>query len=375
MTEPFTAYGKLLKRAREIALFAGQSGLLFVGRETRMPPKALAFRAGQLAHFGGQAHRLFTAKRWATGFPPANSAASAPGSDEAANVREWRRSYDRATRVPARLVEKSPARLRATPAKPGARRANGPNSTVQTALAKGAGPEPADGGMLGLPGIALRRAASKDMSRAHAPSQLRALFAELRPAIVAILGPAMSVRPPVPEDLLHGNYPVAAQQAFNRQVAEAMGFDFQAGRIDTDDPSVLQRTGAGRLPAHHPLQRADFTQSLYGIMHEAGHGLYEQGLAAGTLRHAAGHGGSLGIHESQSRLWENHVGRSPAFLGTLASDRVRVFPGTERLTPAQITAAVNRVRPSFIRVEADQVTYDLHIILRFEIEVKLIEGS
>jgi carboxypeptidase Taq len=108
-------------------------------------------------------------------------------------------------------------------------------------------------------------------------------------------------------------------------------------------------------------------------MHEAGHGLYDQGLAKEHYGTPLGKDVSLGIHESQSRLWENHVGRSAAFWRHWHPVACKHFPELRRLTPEQITGAVNQVHPSFIRVEADQVTYDLHIILRFEIESKLIE--
>jgi carboxypeptidase Taq len=108
-------------------------------------------------------------------------------------------------------------------------------------------------------------------------------------------------------------------------------------------------------------------------MHEAGHGLYDQGLPKEHYGTPLGKDVSLGIHESQSRLWENHVGRSAAFWKHWHPIACRHFPELRHLTPEQITGAVNQVRPSFIRVEADQVTYDLHIILRFEIESKLIE--
>src|SRR5262249_21978808 len=119
----------------------------------------------------------------------------------------------------------------------------------------------------------------------------------------------------------------------------------------------------------------DFTESLYSILHEAGHGLYEQGLHRDAHGTPLGTAASLGIHESQSRLWEHHVGRSVPFWQAWLPRACRHFPSLKSFSPQQIGAAVNRVAPSFIRVEADEVTYDLHILLRFEIEVELIEGE
>ncbi|MGH7972240.1 MAG: carboxypeptidase M32, partial [Limisphaerales bacterium] len=204
-------------------------------------------------------------------------------------------------------------------------------------------------------------------------AQVRSLFAELRPAIGEVMGKAVERSAAVPPDLIEGNYPVAAQQALNRKVAEAMGFDFAAGRIDTTTHPFCTTLGPGDCRLTTRYNERNFTQSLYGIMHEAGHGLYEQGLPAEYFGSPLCMAASLGIHESQSRLWENHVGRHPRFWEHWHPIACEHFPELKRLTPTQLAAAVNRVTPSFIRVEADQVTYDLHIILRFEVEVKLME--
>jgi carboxypeptidase Taq len=204
---------------------------------------------------------------------------------------------------------------------------------------------------------------------------LRDLFARLRPEIISILGPAMEISAAVPRSLLDGHYPIAAQQAFNREVAAAMGFDFAAGRIDTTTHPFCSAPGPNDCRLTTRYNETNFTQSLYGIMHEAGHGIYEQGLRKEHYGTPMGSAVSLGIHESQSRLWENHVGRSETFWQHWHPIACQHFPELARLTPAQVTAAVNHVKPTFIRVEADQVTYDLHIILRFEVEIKLMERS
>ncbi len=206
-------------------------------------------------------------------------------------------------------------------------------------------------------------------------AQIRTLFAELRPAIGSILPAAMERSAAVPPALLAGEYPIAAQQALNREVAEAIGFDFGAGRIDTTTHPFCTTLGPSDCRLTTRYNEQDFTQSLYGILHEAGHGLYEQGLPPDRFGTPLGAAASLGVHESQSRLWENHVGRHPAFWEHWHPAACRHFPGLRQFRPDQIAAAVNRVRPSFIRVEADQITYDLHIILRFEIEVRLTENQ
>jgi carboxypeptidase Taq len=204
---------------------------------------------------------------------------------------------------------------------------------------------------------------------------LTTLFGELRPAIVRVLGPAAEASREIGESALDGEYPIAAQQGFNREVAEAIGFDFNAGRIDTTTHPFCTGVGARDCRLTTRYDARDFAQSLYGVLHEAGHGLYDQGLPQEHYGSPLGKDISMGIHESQSRLWENHVGRTRAFWEHWHGPACRHFEALRKFTPQQISRAINRVAPSFIRVEADQVTYDLHIILRFEIELKLIEGD
>jgi carboxypeptidase Taq len=374
MKTSFAPYQKLLKRTREIALLGGAADLLAWDQETYMPPKALAFRADQLAHLSGLTHRLFVADTVGGWIKACEDHRFAPGSIEAANVREWRRAYDRATKLPASLVEEfQRTRAHAREAWVAAR-AKSDFALFQPHLEKivGLNRQMADcWGYQESRYDALLDAYEPD-ARA---SELRTLFSELRPAIVKVLGAAMRRMAKNPPPDLSGRYPVARQQAFNREVAEAIGFDFGAGRIDTTAHPFCTTPGAGDCRLTTRYNETDFAQSLYGILHEAGHGLYEQGLPAESHGTPCGTAASLGIHESQSRLWENHVGRSETFWEHWHGRACHHFPGLKKFSPAQISAAVNRVRPSFIRVEADQVTYDLHIILRFEIEVRLIEGS
>ena len=367
-------YRKLLKRAKEIAFVSSATEALNWDVETCMPPKGLSFRAEQLGHLSGLAHRWLTAKTVGERIAECEQIGFPADSEEAANVREWRRRYDRATKVPTRLVEKM-ERVR-THAREAWRVARQQSEfkvfkphlqklldlNRQMADCWGYAESPYD-------------ALVDEYEPGMRSRELRALFAELRSAITALLGPAVERCAAVPADALRGHYPVPAQQALNRKVAEAIGFDFQAGRIDTTTHPFCSTLGPGDCRLTNRYNEQDFTQSLYGILHEAGHGLYEQGLPAEHYGTPLGCAASLGLHESQSRLWENHVGRSLAFWRHWHPIACEHFPELKSSSPETIAAAVNRVRPSFIRVEADQVTYDLHIILRFEIEVKLTEGQ
>jgi carboxypeptidase Taq len=215
-------------------------------------------------------------------------------------------------------------------------------------------------------------------------ASLKALFTELRAGLLPILDAARS-RPQPRSDFLFRDYPEEEQCAFGLSLAEKLGYDFQRGRLDTtvhpfevsftrNDVRITTRYNRNYLPA-----------SMFGTAHEVGHGLYEQGIDPAYTRttlatdlvglYAVG-GTSFGAHESQSRLWENHIVRSRTFWQ-------RHFPELQRHFPDQLCdvsaeefyRAVTRVVPGFIRVEADELTYDFHIMLRTEIECALMDGS
>jgi carboxypeptidase Taq len=371
---PNASYQKLLKRTREISLLDGAAKALGWDQSTYMPPRAIGFRAEQLAYLSGRAHRLFTARAVGQLLAECEQHGFAPDSPADANVREWRRHYDRATKLPASFVVKF-ERTKAI-AHEAWREARSqskfklfqPHLTKVVALVRqmtdylGYETSPYDA-----------------LLDAYEPGETAAritqLFSELRPAIIALLAPAVERSAALPPEVLRGHYPVAAQQAFNQRVAEAIGFDFTAGRIDTTTHPFCSRIGIDDCRLTTRYQENDFTQSLYGILHEAGHGLYEQGLLREHYGAPMGEPVSLGIHESQSRLWENHVGRSQAFWEYWLPIACDYFPDLKKFTPTQINDAVNRVTLSFIRVDADQISYDLHILLRFEIEQKLVTGQ
>jgi carboxypeptidase Taq len=374
MHTEFAPYRELVKRAQEIALVSSAASLLSWDQETGMPPKAIEFRAIQMGYFSGWTHRLFTAPEVGDWISACEQQAFPPDTREQANVREWRRQFERQTRLPVELVEEfQRVTSLARDAWIEARRRS-EFALFQPHFAK----------VLDLCrqmadrwGYETARydALLEEYEPGARSVDLEALFAELRPAIVQCLSSAAAQSASIPPDFLAGDYPVASQQAFNREVAEAIGFDFQAGRIDTTTHPFCSSLGPHDCRLTTRYNERFFTQSLYGILHEAGHGLYDQGLPAADYGTPLGAAVSLGIHESQSRLWENHVGRSPHFWTHWHPIACRHFPALRRFTPEQIVAAVNRVSPSFIRVEADQVTYDLHIILRFEIERRLVAGE
>ena len=368
------AYQSLRNRFREVALLASTGAVLGWDQETYLPPGGVDFRAEQLAYLSGLGHRMSTAPEIGEWLKACEDKGYAPESTEGTNVRGWRRSYDRATRLPAELVEEFSRTTSIAQSEWAQARKTSDFPRFRPHLEKLVDLTRQKADAWGWE--TCRYDALIDEYEPGANSaRLAQVFAELGPQIAALVGPASEKSARIPKDTLDGDYPVAAQQALNREIAEALGFDFQAGRIDTTTHPFCTGLGPRDTRLTTRYDESDFTVSLYGVMHEAGHGLYDQGLNGGEWGLPAGSAISLGIHESQSRLWENHVGGSPEFWQHWLPRAAHHFPHLARLSPGTLSAAVSRVEPSFIRVEADEVTYDLHIILRFEIERALIEGD
>jgi carboxypeptidase Taq len=195
------------------------------------------------------------------------------------------------------------------------------------------------------------------------------LFEQLKGELVPLI--AQLADRPLDDSLLHGQFPVERQRKLVRGVIELMGFDPESWRIDDAVHPFATSFGSSDVRITTRWDESYFGSALYGAMHECGHGLYEAGISDSLQRTPLGHAESLGLHESQSRLWENMVGRGRPFCGVLAPMIDEAF-GTSA-DPTALYCAVNKIKPSFIRVEADEATYALHIVLRYELEQALVE--
>jgi carboxypeptidase Taq len=177
-------------------------------------------------------------------------------------------------------------------------------------------------------------------------------------------------------EILHRPYPIELQKTFAEQAARQIGFDFEAGRLDVTAHPFCTGIGPGDCRITTRYNANFFNESFFGVLHEAGHGLYEQGLLAEQFGLPCGSACSLWIHESQSRFWENQVGRSHRYWQMLFPKAQAHFsPVLADVRLDDFYFAINEVKPSFIRVEADEATYNLHIILRFELELALLSGD
>ena len=207
-------------------------------------------------------------------------------------------------------------------------------------------------------------------------AKVRAVFAELRDATVPLVKDVVEKGREVSDAPVRQSFDEAAQERFGKEVVKGFGYDFERGRLDrTVHPFA---TGISKYDVRITTRyQGDFLNpALFGTMHEAGHAMYEQGVADKYYRSPLGTTVSLGIHESQSRLWENLVGRSYGFWEYKYPRLQEVFPAQlGEVSLGEFYAAINKLEPSLIRVEADEVTYNLHVLVRFELELALLEGS
>ncbi len=368
------AYDQLAAQSRRLQAFSSAASLAWWDEETGMPPKGLSWRAQQVEVLVSHQHEQFASERTGEWIAACEAGGLEAGSFEEANVALWRRAYDQAVKLPTDLVaEEAATATRARSAWAAARKANDFAAFLPW-LEKSVELRRRRAECLGYeehPYDALLDMYERGMRTA----EVRELFGRLRPGLVDLAGRAAERSTRIPEDLLAGEYTEEGQREFNRRVAEAIGFDFEGGRIDTSTHPFCSRIGPGDVRLTNRYRSDDFSDSLFGILHEAGHGLYEQGLPEEWFGLPAGKSVSLGVHESQSRLWENHVGRSLPFWEKWLPTAVECFPHLKDRTPADMVRALTRSRRGFIRVGSDEATYDLHILLRFELEVALVEGS
>ncbi|MFM2196799.1 MAG: hypothetical protein RLZZ505_231 [Verrucomicrobiota bacterium] len=359
----------LFDRVREVALVNSAGQILSWDQETYLPHGSAGYRAEQMSYLAAHAHKLATSDDFLKALSHAED--TNDGSDPVltANLRELRRESDRAVRIPTDLVAReSTAQSAGHHAWIAARKASD-FSIFAPHLEKllGFALEKADlWGFANEPYDALLEGYERGTSTAAISKLFDTLQNDLAPLS------AQAVAKCSPSELPPGPYPVATQQSFNAVVAAEIGFDFQTGRIDTAAHPFCTTLGPRDVRLTTRYMESDFTSSLFGVMHEAGHGMYEQGLPETDFGLPSGSAVSLGIHESQSRLWENQVGRSPEFWHKFYPVAQGHFQQLKGFPLEKFLVHIHRAAFSPIRVEADEATYDLHIILRFRMERMLL---
>ena len=368
------AAASLLQRSAEIAELQNVMGLLSWDQNVTMPAAGSEGRGRQLAAVASIVHERMREPAFADAVAALADERPEASSDEAALLRLAQRSLHHATAVPGDLVRATHrASSRAYVVWVDARERSD-FSAFAGSLAELVALRREEADALGWE--AHRYDALHDMYEpGSSKARLDAIFGPLRTRLQSLVQRVRDVGP-TDDAVLRVPIDPSVQERFVRAVATDLGYDFDRGRLDPTVHPFCQTIGPRDVRITTRYDRTFLPLALFGTMHEAGHAMYEQGFADADLGSPLGAPASLGVHESQSRLWENHVGRSRPFWEGRYAALQRTAPGAFGDVPLErFLAAVNRVAPTCIRVEADEVTYPLHVLLRYELEVALLAGD
>jgi len=352
-------------------------------QETYLPPQGVEERAEQLALLEGIAHRRLIEPETGKLLAEAGASAENPRGDESLPalerdfLRVMRRRYDRAVKLPPDFVTASARAEGLSQAAWAAARQNNdfaaflPHLKTMIGIARkkaeywgfGNGSQTLYDGLLDIyePGMG--------------EAEIGALFAALRNRLTALLKKIQGCAPP-DTSFLKQPFPIERQAAFNRKLMDYIGFDCRRGRLDISAHPFTTTLGTDDIRITTRYFPGNLLSGVFSVIHESGHALYEMGFPPELRGTCLADGASMALHESQSRFWENVIGRSRPFWDGL-------FPLLQDSFPQQLAGvsaghfyrAVNEVKPSLIRVDADEVSYSLHVILRFELEQQLIAGT
>ena len=368
---------KLKERIIEISHLASIANLLSWDQEVMMPKKAIDLRAKSAAHLAGIIHKKFTELDFDGSLTVAKKQLDRGElrDKESAIVSETWKEFERETKLTESFVRELA-------------------ETVSKAQSVWAEARENNNFLLFLPHLSqivkLKRKEAKLAGYKNHPydalidvyepgattENVSKILNDLKIFLIPFIKKINLSKQKINSKILKGNFPQEKQIKFNRFIAEKIGFDFEAGRIDKSVHPFTVEIHPRDVRITTRYKKNDIFHSINSTIHEAGHGLYEQGLPIKYFGTPLAQSISLGAHESQSRLWENNIGKSKGFLKYFYPKLKKEFPlPFNKISLDELYKAINKVSPSFIRTEADEATYNLHIILRFEIEKEMIEGS
>jgi len=374
MKDVQSLYQELISKYKECSVLGSVTGLLHWDMQTVMPPKGTELRGEQLAALSGIVHSRITAPRMDELLTELEAHRGELDSDQQACMREIRRDQKRAVRIPQELVEEISRHSSACHEVWVKARANADFSSFAPYLEKMISLMRRQAEYLGYAGTPLDALIDQFEPDATAATFTR-LFDEIKAANLPLLRKILDSPVKAERRFLEREYPADRQKQFGEDVMRRIGFDGDGGRLDTSvHPFCAGILGDVRITTRYNVNAPQ--QALFGIIHETGHALYEQGMDPAHFGTPLAEAVSYGLHESQSRLWENLIARSMPFWKCFWPRLKELFPAAlSDVAVEQWVLAVNHVQPSLVRVEADELTYDLHIILRFEIERDLFSGK
>lgn len=375
MADPQKQYEAVRQHVIETNYLNSTVGLLAWDERTGMPAANASYRAEQMTLLSGMVHERSTDLQFGQQLTElAKSELTAdPTSDSAVTILRLKRAYDKSVKLPKRLVEELTRAAVLGQSQWQKSRADDDFASFAPCLKTILKLKKEQAEVLGYEDSIydpLLDDFEPEMKTAQVREVLEGLRKELVPLVAQI---ADSDRQP-DISILTRSFPADRQKQFVHDVAQQIGFDFNRGLLaETTHPFCID-LGPDDCRINTRYMENFLPGGLFGTIHEAGHGIYEQGLQSDTYGLPLASYASLGIHESQSRMWENLVGRSRPFWKYFFPKAQTVFPESlGDVTLDDFYAAVNAVRPSLIRVEADEATYNLHILIRFELEIDLME--
>ncbi len=375
--KPAEAYRWLLDYSTTTALYESMKSLLNWDQRTYLPKGGNSHRAQQIAAITALLYRRATDPELAEMLArvEASEIPGQPLSDEAVNLREWRRNFDRAARLPEALaVELAKAASRAELAWQSFRHENDWKGFLPY-LRQIITLKRQEASALSTGGEEIYNALIENFEPGENAGTIEVLFDKLADATFELLD-KIEAAPRKPDPTaLQGDSPESVQKIFIDEIISHLGYDLGAGRLDRSAHPFTSKIGAGDVRITTRFDPNSFVMALSSSIHETGHALYEQGLPVEHWGTPRGSSVSMAIHESQSRMWENMVAMSPGFWKHFYPLARKHFPWLNKIDIDKFLFALNQVHRSLIRTEADEVTYNLHIILRFKLERMLIGGE
>lgn len=367
---------ELKNRLQEVSDLNGAGAVLSWDQTTYMPPKGAMARGRQLATLSRLAHekltdpeigKLLEALRPLTEQHPYDS-------DTASLIRATQYDFDIATKVPSELLGEFSEHTSTTYQVWSKARHENNFTAVRPYLEKTLDYSRRIAECFpGYEHIADPLISFAD--RGMKATTVRQLFAELREQLVPLVN-TITAQKTADDSCLKQSYPEAEQLAFGAAIIKQFGYDFERGRQDKTHHPFMTKFGWGDVRITTRVKENDLSEALFSTLHEAGHAMYEQGVRQELETTTLDGGASSGVHESQSRLWENLVGRSREFWHFYYPQLQKAFPDQlSTVSEGTFYRAINKVERSLIRTDADEVTYNLHVMIRFDLELQMLEGS
>ncbi|HWO56345.1 MAG TPA: carboxypeptidase M32 [bacterium] len=374
---PQAALQELNQKTRAIYMLNSCASLLGWDERTYMPHGGVKHRAEQLAMLAGMTHERTIDPKIGELLDILRSSGSTNGGtgDAEVIVREVGRFYERATKMPQALVEELSRTASLAQAAWEEARAKKDFKIFKPWLAKMIDLKKQEAMAVGYKDDPYN-ALLDDYEPGATVKDIEKTLNDLRVELVKLLDKIQGSSRRPKSDILHRRFPREMQEKFGREASDRIGFDYKRGRLDVTVHPFCTGIGPGDTRLTTRYDEHDFANAFFGTLHESGHGIYDQGLPEDHFGTPLGDSISLGIHESQSRMWENQVGRSRAFWTFFYPKAQQYF--AEALADVSLDDfyfAINDVKPSFIRTESDEGTYNLHILIRFELERAFFAGQ